>query len=153
MAGFFRHFWALSLKNFINWYRTWPGSILEILLPVVIMYLVSVSHNMKSPVNNGLQQFLNLASVQYPVTQPVGIRWMASQNMSQNMTDFLQFANITNNTYDFYRRNPGFFWPEHCYGRGSSNPLYTNIYGVPTENDKLAPRRNFTSIGYVESNN
>jgi hypothetical protein len=89
MAGFIRHFLALSHKNFINWRRTWIGSSLEILLPIVVIYLVALSHKLKNPINKGMQTYLNLATAQYPVTEPIGIRYVASQNISANLSNFL----------------------------------------------------------------
>jgi hypothetical protein len=62
MAGFFRHFWALNLKNFINWRRTWKGSSLEILVPILVIYLVALYHKLQNPINKGMQTYLNLAT-------------------------------------------------------------------------------------------
>jgi hypothetical protein len=66
------------------------------------------------------------------------------------MLDFLEFANVTTDPLDFYKRNPGFFYPEHCYGYGSFNPNYTSMYNDTSSSN--APRRNFTAIGYVAGN-
>lgn len=149
MAGFIRHVLALSRKNFVNWYRTWLGSLMEIALPLICMYLVTIPYKMGSPQNQGKQEFLGLAHAQYPVTNPVGIRWIPTQHQTTEMLDFLQFANITKQPKDFFRYNPGFFYPEHCYGYGANNTNYTAQFSSANQ----PPRRNFTAIGYIANNN
>lgn len=118
MAGFLRHLSALSRKNYINWKRTWLGSLLEILFPIFCMWLVTIPYRMSDPVNKEEQVFLNYAFAQYPVTNPIGIRWVLTPEQPDDLEEFLDFANIT----DFQRRNPGFFWPEQCYSYGSEKP-------------------------------
>jgi len=100
-----------------------------------------------------MQTYLHLATAQYPVTEPKGIRYIASQNMSANLSNFLSFANITQKPYDFYRRNPNYFWPEHCYGRGTNNKKYWSIYNRSSENPNMAQRPNLTAIAYIQENN
>lgn len=87
------------------------------------------------------------------MTNPIGIRWVLTKNQTENLTDFVEFANITEAPEDFLQRNPGFFWPEHCYGVGVKNPNYTNFFPDQEESETLAPRRNFTAIGYIAANN
>ena len=52
MAGFPRHLLALTRKNFIIWYRTWLGSLLEIVLPVLCMLAVGYFYLLRDPVDN-----------------------------------------------------------------------------------------------------
>lgn len=85
MAGFIRHVLALSRKNFVNWRRTWLGSLLEILFPLICMYLVTLPYNLANPINKDLQVYLDLAYAQYPVTNPVGIRWIPTKNQPTEM--------------------------------------------------------------------
>ena len=153
MAGFIRHVLALSRKNFVNWRRTWKGSLLEIIFPLICMYLVTLPYNLADPINRDLQEYLDLAYAQYPVTNPVGIRWIPTKHQPTEMLEFLDFANITDSPEDFYRRNPGFFWPEHCYGYGSNNTNLTALYPEDSEDSTLPPRRNFTAVGYIANNN
>lgn len=61
MAGFLRHLSALSRKNYINWKRTWFGSLLEIVFPLICMYLVTIPYNMANAINKEEQSFLHLA--------------------------------------------------------------------------------------------
>ena len=79
MAGFPRHLAALCRKNFIIWYRTWFGSLLEILLPVACMFAVGYFYIFADAVDNSEASYLDLAYAQYPVTEPVGIRWIPSK--------------------------------------------------------------------------
>ena len=46
MAGFLKHVSALTYKNFINWRRTWFGSLLEIIMPVACMVAIGQIHNL-----------------------------------------------------------------------------------------------------------
>lgn len=54
MAGFIRHVFALSRKNFVNWRRTWMGSLLEIVFPLICMYLVTLPYKLANPINRDL---------------------------------------------------------------------------------------------------
>ena len=82
-----------------------------------------------------------MAHAQYPVTEPVGIRWIPSRlNIQPVLEDFLDFAKITEGKENFERRNPAFFYPEHCYGN-------------PNGTDSGIPSRNYTAIGYIEDYN
>jgi len=97
--------------------------------------------------------YLDLAFAQYPVTNPQGIRWVHTKNNDTELMEFLEFANITTSPEDFYRRNPGFFWPEHCYGYGSNNTNFTSLFPENPDDSTLPPRRNMTAIGYIANNN
>ena len=79
MAGFIRHVQALTRKNVINWRRTWFGSLLEIVFPILCMIMVSQLYLRADPINRGQQEYLDLAYAQYPVTHPIGIRWAYTQ--------------------------------------------------------------------------
>lgn len=80
MAGFIRHVQALTRKNAINWRRTWFGSLLEIVFPVLCMITVSQLYLRAEPINRGEKEYLDLAYAQYPVTNPIGIRWTYTQD-------------------------------------------------------------------------
>jgi len=45
-----RHIWALTKKNAINWRRTWFGSFVELVFPILCMLAVCAFRNYEDPV-------------------------------------------------------------------------------------------------------
>ena len=63
----FRHFRALSKKNTINWKRIPPGSVFEIIYPVILMLLLVYGRKITKP-----EQLDNLkvSALRHPIFQP-----------------------------------------------------------------------------------
>ena len=71
------------------------------------MFAIGQIYKLKQPINFNQQIYLDQAYAFYPTIDPVGIRWTNS-NLTNNtdLQNFLNFANITNTSDNFYRRNP-----------------------------------------------
>ena len=73
-----RHVTTLMRKNCINWRRTWLGSFLELVIPVLIMGGLYLYKANEQPETVPEEQLLHYASAQYPVTERVGIKFYPS---------------------------------------------------------------------------
>ena len=150
MGRNWRHVKTLTRKNCINWRRTWLGSLLELVMPVLVMGALCFYKINASPETVPEEKLLHLASAQYPVTQRVGINYYEVPEQPADMLDFLDFANITDESPvdDFYERYPQFFYPQHCYLlTPRRNPLDPDEPQFPTE------ARNISYIAYVKNGN
>lgn len=145
-----RHILALTRKNFINWRRTWFGSILEIVVPILCMVAICLLRKYSDVKITNSQSLLEEAHAFYPVTHLRGINWELSGKRDSNTTDFLQFANITSSLADMIRANPLYFFPQHCYDfkpkMDNGNPLT----GISKEKSGA---RNSTGIGFIINGN
>ena len=107
-----RHVKTLTRKNCINWRRTWLGSFLELVIPILIMGGLAFYKINEQPESVPEEKLLHYASAQYPVTQQLGINYYLVNRQPPDLLEFLDFANITSdNVSDFYRMNPQFFYP------------------------------------------
>ena len=79
-----RHFRALMRKNAINWKRTPFGSLLEILCPLMLMFLIVWARQEIDPTTIGDYDLLLLKKPYYPVSTLRNGEW------SSDLTTFSQ---------------------------------------------------------------
>ena len=70
-----RHILALTRKNFINWRRTWFGSFLEIIVPILCMVGICLLRKYSDVKVTGSKSLLNQSHAFHPVTHLHGINW------------------------------------------------------------------------------
>lgn len=73
MGRNWRHVKTLTRKNCINWRRTWLGSLMELLIPALIMGALCFYKVNEAPETVPEEKLLHYASAQYPVAQQIGI--------------------------------------------------------------------------------
>ena len=145
-----RHILSLMKKNFINWHRTWFGSLLEIVVPIASMVAICLFRKYSNVKVTQSQSLLGEAHSFYPITQLNGINWNNRVNLTNDTYDFLTFANITNSTLDDLKANPGLFFPQHCYDFKPLNEGASPLSGISPEKSGA---RNSTGIAYIVNGN
>ena len=73
MGRNWRHVKTLTRKNCINWRRTWIGSLMELMIPALIMGALCFYKVNEAPETVPEEKLLHYASAQYPVAQQKGI--------------------------------------------------------------------------------
>jgi len=68
---------------------------------------------------------------------------------TKEMDSFLEFADISEDEEDLYRRDPLFFFPQHCYDFRNQEQMDID----ESEQEGTGSSRNRTAIGYVKNGN
>lgn len=127
-----RHFKALMLKNFINYRRTPIGSLGEIFLPAVLMFMLCYLRTIYEPLFIGNFDVYQLKKPFYPTTRfnaDTG-NWSSTNfyntELGLDLVPFMKHSDYVatvdlDNTTSFYNPmldplGPFYFFPSNCYG-------------------------------------
>ena len=116
-------------KNGVNWKRTWFGSILEIVCPILLMLILVWARTQILVTSTPAFDFYYLKKPMYPTSSLINDTW-TDQNFEiakqgAEMIPFLEFANYTPAVQvdplgTLYTPlldpiSPYYFWAPHCY--------------------------------------
>ena len=133
-----RHFKALMYKNGINWKRTWCGSILEIICPIILMFIITWARTQVLVVTSQEYDIYQIKKPMYPTNTMNETGWTNTNfdatKQGFDLIPFMQHNNYTpaieapviGTVYEplVDPLGPYYFFPPHCYQK-------TNRYVSP----------------------